>query len=185
MSERALWLSVIAQALTDATCDLSLYKSVSTYSRAEQDKRMALAWLRSGNDHFRYVCSLAGVEPYDVLRLVSQMIASKEQPPARPKPTSEARRERNKLYEFDGKRMSLKQWSEHVGISHQTLYSRLHMGWGIERALTERLHPTNYHKTGAGRCSSIRATNTRLFRDREGGSAHSHGIMTIDAVILP
>jgi len=46
------------------------------------------------------------------------------------------RRERNKLYEYEGIKLTLKQWSKEVGISYNTLYQRLHtLDWTLEEAL--------------------------------------------------
>ncbi|UXN61722.1 hypothetical protein [Phyllobacterium zundukense] len=48
-----------------------------------------------------------------------------------------------KLYECDGRALSLRQWSVVTGIPHQTLYARLSYGWSIERAIHEPQHRHN------------------------------------------
>ena len=49
---------------------------------------------------------------------------------------------------FDGKNMTLEQWSEKTGISRHALQKRLDCyGWSIEEALTT---PTKKHKISKG-----------------------------------
>ncbi len=46
----------------------------------------------------------------------------------------------NRTIEFDGKRMTLQQWSEHIGINIHTLRGRLFVNnWPIAEALTQPL----------------------------------------------
>lgn len=54
-----------------------------------------------------------------------------------------------KLYECDGKVLSLRQWSVVTGIPHQTLYARLGYGWSIERAIHEPQHRHNPSRVSA------------------------------------
>lgn len=51
-----------------------------------------------------------------------------------------------KLYTFDGKTMTISEWSEHTGITRSTLCKRICSGWPIERALTEPVD----HRMGGG-----------------------------------
>ena len=75
MSERALWLSVIAQAITDAAAILTPAQELNRYANTPRDhKRNALAWLKLSNSNFRFVCDLAGVEPSKVIALAEQTI---------------------------------------------------------------------------------------------------------------
>lgn len=41
----------------------------------------------------------------------------------------------------NGKTQSLSAWSREIGISRESLRSRIDRGWGIERALTQPRHP--------------------------------------------
>ena len=43
----------------------------------------------------------------------------------------------NHMITFRGKRATLQQWSDVVGIKANTLLYRLRRGWSVERALTE------------------------------------------------
>lgn len=47
---------------------------------------------------------------------------------------------RNVFYEFNGMRLTLRQWAEEIGISRDTLNSRVHQSkWSIEKVLTTPL----------------------------------------------
>lgn len=49
----------------------------------------------------------------------------------------------NRIIEFDGKKQNLIEWSELTGINHGTIYSRLKLGWSVEKTLTTP-DPMNY-----------------------------------------
>ena len=49
----------------------------------------------------------------------------------------------NIFLEFNGKRMTIAQWAEHLGIAKQTLTTRIRAGWSVEAALTEPIRDTN------------------------------------------
>ena len=40
---------------------------------------------------------------------------------------------------FKGKTMTLKDWSEHIGIPYGTLCARIYSGWSVEKALTTKI----------------------------------------------
>ena len=40
---------------------------------------------------------------------------------------------------FQGKTMTLKDWSEHIGIPYGTLCARIYSGWSVEKALTTQI----------------------------------------------
>ena len=42
----------------------------------------------------------------------------------------------NRVIEYNGKKLTLSQWSENTGINYFTLWSRLNKGWSVEKALT-------------------------------------------------
>lgn len=46
----------------------------------------------------------------------------------------------SKLYEFNGLKMSLHEWSEELGIKYKTLHKRLSDGWSVEEAFSTELH---------------------------------------------
>lgn len=45
---------------------------------------------------------------------------------------------RNTLIEYDGKKMTLQQWSDLTGIDRNTIKTRLNLGWTIKSSLTEQ-----------------------------------------------
>lgn len=47
-------------------------------------------------------------------------------------------RRNNKFFEFEGIKLTLKEWSEKLELNHQTLLNRLRRGWSIERAFKTR-----------------------------------------------
>lgn len=47
-------------------------------------------------------------------------------------------RRSNVFYEHDGKRLTMKQWAEEVGIGYTTLHMRIKSGWSFARAITTR-----------------------------------------------
>jgi hypothetical protein len=57
--QRALWVSVIAQAIFDATANLT----VSSRQEAKWDRAAARSWLLDNNKDFAGVCALAGLDP--------------------------------------------------------------------------------------------------------------------------
>jgi hypothetical protein len=48
----------------------------------------------------------------------------------------------NRFIEYNGKRLTLAQWSRRAGISPAVIRSRIYRGWPIERALTEKIRGT-------------------------------------------
>ena len=47
---------------------------------------------------------------------------------------------KSRFIEFNGRRQTLAQWSNELGIGQSTLFLRIRAGWPIERALTEPVH---------------------------------------------
>jgi len=43
----------------------------------------------------------------------------------------------NRVLEFDGRKQTIAQWAEEVGLVYRTLNNRINRGWSVERALTE------------------------------------------------
>ncbi|MDF2535516.1 MAG: hypothetical protein K0R18_1675 [Bacillales bacterium] len=50
----------------------------------------------------------------------------------------------NKIITFNGKTLSLKQWSYEVNINYNTLTKRLNKGWSIEDTLTRKVQVQNH-----------------------------------------
>lgn len=48
----------------------------------------------------------------------------------------------NTVLEFNGRQMTIAQWSEVTGIEKTVISRRIHLGWDIQRALTEPVHNT-------------------------------------------
>jgi hypothetical protein len=157
MSEQSLWRAVITQALADAGVKLPVGAGRKV-GAAKTDGENARDWLTRPNADFNHVCHLAGLEPEAVRALAERRIAIADGlmpapiPKARPRrprtPTPTPRRQRQpspfnrggigakpKLYTHDGRTMTLKQWSAHLGIHYQTLAHRLRQNWPIERVL--------------------------------------------------
>lgn len=126
MSEQALWVAVIGQAIEDATCD------PGQSQRRAQDQRDARAWLTVRNADFDRVCALAGLDPAYVRRLAAERMVQADARP--PKPLS--KRDRATLT-FDGRTMTRAAWAAEIGLSEGTLAARIRSGWSLERALTE------------------------------------------------
>lgn len=46
-------------------------------------------------------------------------------------------RRSNVVLEFQGRKQTMQQWSDEMGLKIQTVWARLNRGWSVERALTE------------------------------------------------
>jgi hypothetical protein len=68
--EKALWASVLGQAINDALGRSSYNKN--EYRRNGDPRLEALAWIREGGADFETVCQLAGVDPDAVRDAVLQ-----------------------------------------------------------------------------------------------------------------
>lgn len=47
-------------------------------------------------------------------------------------------RRSNRIVEYNGRKQTFKMWSIELGINHNTLFSRLNMGWSIDEAFTKK-----------------------------------------------
>jgi hypothetical protein len=56
----------------------------------------------------------------------------------------------NHIIEYDGKRLTLAEWSEITGIARSTIYERLRRGWEVSRALSPELAYLTGTKSHAG-----------------------------------
>lgn len=66
---------------------------------------------------------------------------------------------RNRIYEYDGKRMTVAQWAEHTGIRYHTLIARLNSGYPPEIAFTAKRLSKHKSDDGADGSVSGHATN--------------------------
>lgn len=124
--EQALWRAVIAQAITDASGKGSL---CSTYEQAR-----AHDWLLIPNRDFSRACALADLEP-DYVRAQARKAIAKHGDIATPEPACKPTRQRNKLYEFNGRSNTLTAWAAEIGCDYASLYRRVVVhGWTVERA---------------------------------------------------
>jgi len=70
-------------------------------------------------------------------------------------PEEQANNKRNSaLITFNGKTLSVRQWSRELGISSATLEWRLQNGWSAEKALTEGVQPKGAAKAARTRCAN-------------------------------
>ena len=78
-------------------------------------------------------------DPHTGLKEPEKLVIEEVKPVEIEKPSISSqphRRIRNKLYEYEGMSLTLKQWAEEVDISYNTLYQRLHvLDWTLEEAL--------------------------------------------------
>lgn len=90
-------------------------------------------------------------------------------------PEQQNNRRSTRFIEFDGRRLSVTQWANHLGISMVTLSGRLKKGWPLERALSPEkraLRPKRFVEFNGERLSisewserigiSVQALGTRL-----------------------
>lgn len=134
---RQVWCSVIQLALEDAT------NSRAFGVNAVRIRDAARNWLTKGSRDFVEVCDLAGVEPDRIQSTAKRLIADAI---AREGDWKAPTKGHAKLIEFKGRSQSIAEWARETGITYGTLVSRLNSGWPIDRALTERTHPTRPHK---------------------------------------
>lgn len=129
----ALWRAVISQAFADACSD---------NKEATLDRQQARTWLEGNSPDFAEVCALALLEPDHVRRLAAKRIEEYENP--KPKPVKQpdpTKRGKSIIYTFDGKSMTLKEWSEHIGVRVGTLQNRLARGEPLQNVFNPIIRP--------------------------------------------
>jgi hypothetical protein len=122
-------------------------------------------WLTRGSRDFIEVCDLAGVEADRIQSTAKRLIADAIAHEGHCKAPTKGHL---KLIEFKGRSQSITEWARETGINYGTLVSRLNKGWPLDRALTERTHPTHPHKhRGVGSVLSQNASDrsTPITRD--------------------
>ena len=70
--ETQLYIEIISQAMRDAL-GLSADPSYNPYTKAQ-----ALAWFNENDKHFRFVCTIIGLEPSYVIRSLSKFNKQKK-----------------------------------------------------------------------------------------------------------
>lgn len=140
----ALWRAVITQAFTDACND---------NKGAALDRQQARAWLLGTSPDFAEVCALALLEPDHVRRLAVQRIEDHDNP--KPIPIGAippAKNGKAGIYTFDGKSMTLREWSAHTGLKTGTMHGRLALGLPLAEVFKpgirprRRKHPPNDYR---------------------------------------
>lgn len=58
-------------------------------------------------------------------------------------------RRSNNIIAFNGKSQCLMSWALELGISHQTISTRLNRGWSVDRAMNEPIHTTKRNRAAA------------------------------------
>ena len=74
-----------------------------------------------------------------------------------PRSNSENRRV-TKRVEFDGRRLTLREWSNVTGVDPKLLWGRLNLGWSVERALTT---PTLSHQESGRRARAAQLASKK------------------------
>lgn len=148
-----LWQQVLLQAVNDAIRGIKDSNIATTRARLIQQAR---DYITVPNRDFNEVCSLAGLDPEAVRERVAPMIAAAPSPEELANPEAQSRltrpcaaqrqskprgpRPSTPRHTFDGKTMTLSEWSEHLGVRVETLRTRQSKGWPIERVLTSTDH---------------------------------------------
>lgn len=148
LKEEQLWAAVIRQAVVDATGNTSTLANHSsqTLNRVCQEARN---WLLKPNDHFHYVCELAGKDPARIRKAVIELLADRN-PNLKQHATKQRKAERPKQQRkrltltFKGKTQSISAWAEQTGLTYNTIKARIRCGWTVEAILTTPLIPRCY-----------------------------------------
>jgi hypothetical protein len=128
--EQALWCAVIQQAIADATAS------------SKRERSRAIEWLLTPNRDFDHACLSAGLEPECVRARASKAINTAQ--PSKRRAASHHRAKR--VYEHDGRSMSVAEWACEIGVAKATIYERLSRGMSLAEALT-----IGRHSRGVGR----------------------------------
>ncbi|WP_320202370.1 hypothetical protein [Agrobacterium rosae] len=139
-----LWRAVLFNAIDEAVRGVSQSSYFSPIQRVALIKD-ARDYITVPNKDFNTVCSLAGLDPEAVREHVTKQIAAaptaeelaitprqkktKGKKPG-PKPRTDTVR-----FEYDGKTLTIAEWSELSGVNAVTIRQRLRNGWAISRAI--------------------------------------------------
>lgn len=132
-NERRMWLSVLNQAIIDAT---------TPGDRNANSREGARQWFRKRSRDFDAVCALAGIEPDCVIQGAQRFIADYDrrvangEPPRKRKPSAPGKPRKALIYTLNGETLSLQEWAKRHGIDHRFVYNRLRRGWPLLTALT-------------------------------------------------
>lgn len=129
--EQALWSEVLYAAVTDAVEGVAQIGSQSATSRINDTER-ARCYITVPNADFNQVCHMAGLDPIAVRENVTRKIAKA------PTPAELAECSRGKVatLTYDGKTLSLAEWSQATGLPLSTLRTRVANDWTPERTVT-------------------------------------------------
>lgn len=134
VSETQLWLEVLNRAVLDARLEPE-YPAMTP--RQTQEAKDARTYLTTRTQGLADVCAMAGVDMEALIdRMKLRVAVVGDQITAKNAEPHKARGQvRSMLYEFDGKRLTVKQLSELTGVAKHLIYSRLQIGWSLEAAL--------------------------------------------------
>jgi hypothetical protein len=130
--ECQLWCAVIERALLDASQPLVKNKR----ERCEQIR--ARDWFLSATSDFKRVCSFAGLEWNRVRSAAIEKIEAvrpNDAPIQYQRVPLQRRRSRGKLYEYEGRLLTVAQLAAKMGISAGALHARLNRGMTIAQAI--------------------------------------------------
>lgn len=172
---RDLWQAVLLQAMDDALLGVSANGTSArraTSAAVQQEMRIAAtkrarAYLTRANDGLATVCHLAGLDPQAVMEHMRKRLADAPTPEelasghkrlltsTLPKTETAGRPPRRpNHYELDGEILSVEEWAKRIGVSPNTIRSRIYQsGWSIRDALTT---PRNAGKGDAFRSPAFR-----------------------------
>ena len=134
MSETQLWLEVLNRAVLDSRLEPEPGAVSPRQAIVVKDAR---TYLTTPSKDLAAVCAMAGADMealIDRMKLrvagAGNLITAQKAEPQRARG-----RVRSVLYEFNGKRLTVKQLSELTGVARHLIYSRLHSGLPLEAAL--------------------------------------------------
>lgn len=152
-----LWQRVLTVAINEAFTGEGILGSREHRIR---EITAARRYVTQYNRDFNEVCSLAGLDPDAVRERMAKQLATAPTPeelierkalkPAKaPKPAKPAKERSARRLTLNGESRSVTEWAERTGIPASAIYSRLALGWPLERILTTpaRFHPTRERST--------------------------------------
>ena len=134
MSETQLWLEVLNRAVMDARLEP---ESAAVTPRQAQAVKDARTYLTTPSKDLAAICAMAGVDMEALTDRIKRRVAGAgDLITAKNAEPHKARGQvRSVLYEFEGKRLTVKQLAELTGVAKYLIYSRLQSGWPLEAAL--------------------------------------------------
>lgn len=129
-----LWRAVLMQTIAEARGRVA--NGGDSPANRQRIIREARDYITIPNRDFDIVCSLAGLNPEAVREGLARQLADALTLDPLTQPVPKPRR-RNRQHTFNGKSLTVAEWSERTGLSRQLIHTRLASGWTIERTLTQ------------------------------------------------